>query len=294
MPTQTLTLPTGRALEFAEYGDPAGHPAVVFHGLIGSHHQASWIAEEASRRGLRLIAPNRPGVGRSGFVRRNAAVEAVADVVTLADGLGVGRFSVIGISGGTPYALACAHRLPDRVATATLLSGMGPTAMRGSLAGMDPRRRAFFVVGSRSRRAAAKAFGAARDRYREDPARFLRGLVRTWSRPDRALFDRPDVFALFLRDLEAVFDAPDGPAGLAQELALYRRYPFALESLPPTTGVTIWHGLDDTIVPPAMAWAMLRRLPNAEAHLIPGGHFVAVAVARDILDRLLRQVDATG
>jgi pimeloyl-ACP methyl ester carboxylesterase len=294
MAVQTLTLPSGRVLEFAEYGDPAGLPALVFHGLIGSHHQASWIADEAARRGLRLVAPNRPGVGRSGFVRREAAGEATGDVVALVDHLGLDRFSVIGISGGTPYALACLHRLGPRVLSATLLSGMGPTSLRGSLAGMDPRRRAFFVVGSRSRRAAKGAFDRARAGYLDDPPRFLRRLVRTWSRPDRDLFDRPDVFELFLRDLDAVFRAPEGTAGLAQELALYRRYAFPLRSLPPDVPVTLWHGLDDTIVPPAMAWAMLRELPRAEGHLIPGGHFVAVAVARDILDRLMRQVEGAG
>lgn len=292
MSAHTITLPAGRVLEFAEYGDPQGHPALVFHGLIGSHHQASWIADDAAARGLRLIALNRPGVGRSEFIRRTRATDAVADVTTLLDHLAITRFSVIGISGGTPYALACLQRLPDRVVTATLLSGMGPATMPGALKGMDRRRHAFFTVGSRWPGTARVAFDAARSRYLNNPTRFLRRLVRTWSRPDRMLFDRPEVFALFLRDLDAVFRAPQGTDGLAQELGLYRRYGFGLDMLPATTPVTLWHGLDDTIVPPAMAWTLARRLPRAEAHLIPGGHFVALDSAHDILDRLLRQLDA--
>ena len=80
MAARLLTLPTGRVLEFAEYGDLHGHPALVFHGLIGSHHQASWIAETAAARGLRLIAPNRPGVGRSEFVPRTRVTQAVDDL----------------------------------------------------------------------------------------------------------------------------------------------------------------------------------------------------------------------
>src|SRR3954468_14468247 len=102
---------TGRALEVREYGDPGGDPAFFFHGLIGSHYQASYIAQKAKECGLRIIAPNRPGVGRSAFTARNSALEAVADVEDLARILGLDRFSVIGISGGTPYALACLHRL---------------------------------------------------------------------------------------------------------------------------------------------------------------------------------------
>ena len=65
-----IAMRTGRKLEVREYGDEAGHPVFFFHGLIGSHHQASYIADHARQKGLRLIAPNRPGVGGSEFTRR--------------------------------------------------------------------------------------------------------------------------------------------------------------------------------------------------------------------------------
>ena len=74
----------GRTLEVLEYGDHAGHPTFFFHGLIGSHHQASYISDEAARIGIRIIAPNRPGVGRSEFVERRTALESVADVEDVA------------------------------------------------------------------------------------------------------------------------------------------------------------------------------------------------------------------
>ena len=59
---------SGRKVEVREYGDASGHPVVFFHGLIGSHHQASYVGDQASKQGLRIIAPNRPGVGASEFV----------------------------------------------------------------------------------------------------------------------------------------------------------------------------------------------------------------------------------
>jgi hypothetical protein len=37
----------GRALEVRGYGDAGGHPVIFFHGLIGSHHQASYIGGPA-------------------------------------------------------------------------------------------------------------------------------------------------------------------------------------------------------------------------------------------------------
>ncbi len=143
---------TGRALEVREYGDPGGRPIFFFHGLIGSHHQASYVADEARARGLRIIAPNRPGVGESEFVERATVLEAVDDVEDLAEALQIDDFSVIGISGGTPYALAALHQLGRRIRTVTVLSGMGPARLRGALQGMDRRRRLFFELGSRSPR----------------------------------------------------------------------------------------------------------------------------------------------
>ncbi len=68
MTANLLVMRDGRKLEVTEYGDRGGHPTFFFHGLIGSHHQASYIAAEAARVGIRIIAPNRPGVGRSEFV----------------------------------------------------------------------------------------------------------------------------------------------------------------------------------------------------------------------------------
>ncbi len=287
-----LPMRDGRKLEVREYGDPAGHPALFFHGLIGSHHQASYIDAQARRHGLRIIAPNRPGVGRSDFIARGSALDAIPDVQDLAEALGLGDFSVIGISGGTPYALAALYRLADRVRTATVISGMGPTRLPGGLIGMDRRRRLVLEVGSRSPSLAWRAFAVEAGHFRADPVRVLDRLVATWAPPDRRLFERREVFDLFLLDLHAVFGEGSGATTLAHELSLYRNYGVPLEGLPANTRVVLWQGLGDTIVPPSMAFAMARAIPNCEAHFVPGGHFVALEIADQIIARLMHLLDA--
>jgi pimeloyl-ACP methyl ester carboxylesterase len=288
-----LTMRDGRALEVREYGDAGGHPAVFFHGLIGSHHQASYVDEQAKRLGLRVIAPNRPGVGRSEFVTRRSALDAVPDVEDLAEALKLGGFSVIGISGGTPYALAALLRLGHRIRTATVISGMGPMRLPGALRGMDPRRRVFLGVGSRYPHLARRAFHRASARFKLDPEGFLDRLITTWSEPDRATFRRRDVFELFLKDLHAVFTQGVGAEGLARELALYRNYGLSLRDLPAGRRVALWHGLSNTIVPQSMACAMARALPDCEVHLVPGGHFMAVEAAGQIIARLRQMLDGS-
>src|SRR5271163_1083621 len=99
MKANLLVSRTGRNLELKEYGDPAGHPVLFFHGMIGSHYQASFIADQAGQEGFRVIAPNRPGVGASEFVKRKSPLEAVDDVEDIAAAFELDEFSVLGISG---------------------------------------------------------------------------------------------------------------------------------------------------------------------------------------------------
>ena len=182
----------GRKLEVTEYGDHAGHPDFFFHGLIGSHHQASYISDEAGRIGIRIIAPNRPGVGRSEFIERKSALESVADVEDVAAALKLDEFSLIGISGGTPYALAALSRMAHRVKTVTVISGMGPMRLPGALHGMDRRRRIALEIGSRFPAVARRGFRKARDRFVAGPEGLLDRLITTWSLPDQIVFKRKD------------------------------------------------------------------------------------------------------
>jgi pimeloyl-ACP methyl ester carboxylesterase len=281
----------GRKLEVREYGDSAGHPVFFFHGLIGSHNQAAYIADQAREHGLRIIAPNRPGVGASEFIERASPLEAVDDIEDVATALGLVEFSVIGISGGTPYALATLLRLDRRIRTVTVISGMGPTHLPGALSGMDRRRRLILAVGSRYPQVAKQGLQRELVRFRADPDRFLRRLIATWSVSDRQLFERQEIYELFMKDLHQVFTEGQGPESLAQELAIYRNYGFALKDLPAHRRITLWQGLDDNIVPPAMAWQLTQALPNCEAHFVPGGHFVAVDIAGQIIARLTQLLD---
>jgi pimeloyl-ACP methyl ester carboxylesterase len=291
MTEHMLAMRDGRNLEVREYGDGAGHPVFFFHGLIGSHHQASYISEQAGEAGLRIIAPNRPGVGRSDFVERPSAIESVQDVEDVAQTLALDEFSLIGISGGTPYALAALSRLAKRVKTITVISGMGPMRLAGSLYGMDRRRRIALEIGSRFPHVARRGFQKALERFRASPEGLLDRLIKTWSLPDQRLFERKSVYDLFLKDLHEVFTMGSGPITLAHELKLYRTYGVSLRDLPSDKHITLWHGLSDNIVPPSMACKMALTLPNCEVHLVAGGHFVAVDIAGRIISRLRQMLE---
>ena len=101
---------------------------LYFHGFPGSRLEAEFADSIASDTGTRLIAVDRPGMGMSDYLPSRTILGWADDVLALADHLGIGQFSVVGVSGGAPYALVCAFKLPDRIPSAAIVSGVGPPA----------------------------------------------------------------------------------------------------------------------------------------------------------------------
>ncbi|MCB0946311.1 MAG: alpha/beta fold hydrolase, partial [Mycobacterium sp.] len=105
----------GRQLGFAEFGDPQGRAVFWLHGTPGARRQIPVEARVfAEQQGIRLIGVDRPGIGSSTPHQYENVLAFATDMQTMADVLGVGKMAVVGLSGGGPYALACAAAMPDR------------------------------------------------------------------------------------------------------------------------------------------------------------------------------------
>ncbi|KAI8935557.1 hypothetical protein NX059_008126 [Plenodomus lindquistii] len=130
-----LSLPDGRKLGYAQYGAPTGKPIFFFHGLPGSRLEGAYFDELGKELGARIISPDRPGMGWSTPQPGRSLLDWPKDVEALAKELGLQEYSVMGASGGGPYALSCAYSLPtSRLKTLTLICGLGPPnlSMRGA------------------------------------------------------------------------------------------------------------------------------------------------------------------
>src|SRR5215213_8734580 len=110
-----LTTPDGRALAYVERGAEDGTPVIVSHGTPGSRLARHPDPEIYERHGVRAVAYDRPGYGRSDPQPGRSVADATADIAAIADELGFDRFAVVGGSGGAPHALACGALLGDRV-----------------------------------------------------------------------------------------------------------------------------------------------------------------------------------
>jgi pimeloyl-ACP methyl ester carboxylesterase len=275
----TIRLRDGRRLGYAEWGDPRGGPLLYFHGWPGSRIEGRLGDEAAKASGVRLIAIDRPGMGLSDFQPGRTLVDWPADVVQVAAALGLNRFSVLGISGGGPYAAACAWRLADRLVRTGIVSGLAPVDVPGAIAGMGRwNRLSFQMVGRLAvlRRAlmAATAVSVARR-----PDRILqRGVTAA---VDKEYLGRQEVRTILADSLSEAFRS--GSRGPAWEMGLYARpWGFRLEEI--RTPVHVWHGEDDANAPVAMGRYLATSVPESRARFYPGeGHLHFVDRLPEIL-----------
>ena len=105
-----VVLRDGRRLGYSAAGPPNGRPVLYMHGAIGSPVRCSdQLAETISGLGIRYLMPERPGFGQSSDLPGRTVADWARDVGEFADALGLERFSVVGVSAGAPYAIACAR-----------------------------------------------------------------------------------------------------------------------------------------------------------------------------------------
>lgn len=135
MPTETdLKLSDGRTLHYYDTGgDDARDRLAVFwhHGTPNTGEPPEPLFAAADQRGIRWVSYDRPSYGGSSPRPGRDVASAAADVSAIADALGLGRFAVMGHSGGGPHALACAALLPGRVLCVVSASGLAPFGAGG-------------------------------------------------------------------------------------------------------------------------------------------------------------------
>jgi pimeloyl-ACP methyl ester carboxylesterase len=146
-------------LHWSEVGERDGPVVVYFHGTANGKQEIPF-PEAAERLGIRLLMADRPGYGISTAAPDASLLDVARTILRDLDGLGAEQFSVLGFSGGGPYALACAAAAPARVHAVGLLSSWAPmtpphrglplgvrVAMRAASALPRPALRLMFLLG---------------------------------------------------------------------------------------------------------------------------------------------------
>lgn len=284
---RTVSLPDGRLLGYAEYGDPQGYPIFYFHGGNSSRLEAAWIADAAAVHHIRLIAPDRPGFGLSDPQPERTILSWAADVESLANALSLTRFAVMGLSGGGPHAAVVARQRPERVTAAAIISGPAPPEVPNRFKGMFLPVR-LNLLAARYVPFLSRWFLAKMGGSYADPEKFLNMVKRGIPTPDRELAEqRPEAIQQFCA--AAVESHRQGVDGDFIETQLYSRmWGFRLSEI--SVPVALWYGEVDNFVPPAMGHYYASQIPKSTLHIVPdGGHFSTInnyvdAILAELLD----------
>ena len=278
-----VRLGDGRALGYAEYGDRAGTPVLLFPGTPSS--RLIHPPEGPTRAmGARLIVVERPGFGRSDFLPRRTLLDWPDDAAAFADALGIERFAVVGISGGGPYVAACAFKIPHRLTQAAIVSGVGPTDLPGSLQEMPRIRHASAMVARHAPWLLRPLLWLLGNPH-HGPERFFRRMTAQNADVDRSIAHRPEVKAMLMQSyLEAT---RAGVRGFATEAVIMSNpWGFRLEDI--SMPVRLWHGEADANVSLSAARHMADTIPNCRATFLPGeGHWLFLEHWEEILAELI-------
>ncbi|HSK61535.1 MAG TPA: alpha/beta hydrolase [Actinomycetospora sp.] len=276
----------GRTVALVEHGDPEGAPVFLFHGTPDSRLGKEFVDAPARERGLRVLCPDRGGIGGSDPLPDRTIAGYAGEVLALADVLGVDRFATVGYSAGGPFALSCAAGCGTRVTGTALMAGAGPIDDRpGAKEGLAKSDLDAVRLVEEHPHREALLLRFEKWATQLAPSSAVAQVSSELSAPDREfLARRPagEEMAFFVEALR------QGPAGVMDEYRLWAG-PWHLPWSAVTSPVEIFQGEDDGMVPMHHAEDIASRLPKgiARIHRLPGvGHLSIQDHVGDVLDAL--------
>lgn len=287
--TSRLTLPNSISIFHRTAGPLDGPVILLLHGFPASSFQFRNLIPILASAGYRVIAPDLPGFG---FTEIPASLNFKYTFASMAktigsylDVLDIKKFAVYIFDYGAPTGLRLVLERPDAVTA--IVSQNGNAYVDGIGAFWDPVKAVWNAPAGSEEEAAAKetlanailTLEATRWQYTEhephpelvDPA--------SWSL-DQTLMERPgnkDIQLGLFKDYQT-------------NLELYPKFQeyFRRSQVPL---LAVWGKQDEIFINPG-ATAFKRDLPNAEVHLVDGGHFLVEAqtetVAKVMLEFLKR------
>ena len=281
---RVIRLRDGRLMGFAEYGDPRGFTVVNAHGGLAGRLDVAAADRSARDAGIRLLSPDRPGIGLSDPQPGRTVLDWARDVEDLVNHFGVGRFGVMGWSMGGQYALAVGSGVAARVTSIAVIAGALPLTEPGVFAQLPAGDRAFTRLSQHAPLVARICFRVMAAVALRAPRLFRRLGARDLGAADAAVLRSEPVRNFSLMSGEALRTAP----GMVEDYRAWMRpWGFAPEDL--TVPVDVWGGSDDELVPTHWPPALARRIPGATLNIRTGGHFMAHLHYREILGTLRRR-----
>jgi pimeloyl-ACP methyl ester carboxylesterase len=280
-----LRHPNGRTVHCSIIGARDLKKVVFYsHGFPASRIEAVTAHQQALKLGLTIVALDRPGFGASEWYEGRRFEDWSEDVRLVADHLEVARFAVLGVSGGTPTAVAAAAAMPERVSSLVVVSGVGPVDGPQALAGMNIANRVLLRLAQSAPWLAQGFVWSLAHVWRTFP-----GAVALWfgmllPAVDRRIVERREVGIVLAKNIKEALS--QGARGTVSEFMLLASDWSALLARV-AVPTSIWHGDADTYVPISMGESLHQGIKGSSFHkVVGGGHFMIL----DTMDQVLEGI----
>ena len=272
MAASRMVLADGRHLAWREYGKKGGFPVVFAHGNLNSSQFAPLWAKTCdvtAECGARVYALDRPGYGDSCFKADRDYASMASDVKQWMQAQSIDTIAVLGYSSGGPNALAIAAGLGDSVACCGLFSTDGPYKEMG----LNPRM-----------------FNCEALTYEESVKIATKNEADLRASYEKAKPERKD---LLLGDIDhATKQGVD--KGPSQDSVL-ESADWGIDLGAVRCPVLLYHGADDTDVPPECATHLAQKIPHAELSIVEGeNHSMIRRKWKEVLSAVLAKCHPTS
>jgi len=268
----TISRPDGRQITYREIGKHHGTPILAFHGTPGSGLKFAHAQLAAVKRNQRLISIDRWGYGGTDAHKAPSLHAFADDIEALLDSLGLEQASVIGVSGGAPYATAVAAAFGPRIQRLALVAPVGEV-VHPELSWRDlrPLHAFCFRILPRIPGAVRLVFELFRVISRRMPSTAAMISTACAAPSDKHLMRQPalrqSLGKMFADGLRR------GTAGAVIDMRIFCR-PWDISPTKIKCPTKLWIGSADRNIPIVAAKQLARDIPAAKCELLDGeGHF---------------------
>jgi len=280
-----IKLNDNRTLRYAEYGTKKGYPIIYCHGSQSSRLEMHYDLAFAFKKNIKIISIDRPGHGESDFNPSGTIRSFANDVDQLVDKLGIGRFSVVGMSAGAPFAMGIAHYLNQRTDKLGIVSGFAP---------LDAESQKALTKDVRLLLKIAKSFPIFLKmllkmqnwQLKRNPNLALSNFLRIMSSEDQDILKNERVLGVIKTMFIEAFK--NGSQGVAYEISriLVQDWGFEMKEIKAVS--FIWHGKKDNNVPLEWAIKTNNEIGNSKLKIYPSqGHLIFFENAEEIFTKML-------
>ena len=277
-----IKLRNGNRIGYAIYGNKKNFPIFYFHGWPGSRFELKNIP--LKKKKCFIIALERPGYGISDPISKFKILDWPKIVLEVANKLKIKKFSIIGVSGGAPFALACANTIKNkRLKSIAIVCALAPSKAKG----MNKGRVGMLLNLGRKPFISWLIFNFLR-------VRLLNGNLEKSFNKWKNKISLPEIdLKLFTIDrgkrlMENFKEAvKNGTKGVHRDANLYSNYwGFKLKNI--KKKIFVWHGDKDLTVPIITNKYYKKKLKNKEIFIKPNeGHF---SICYNFMNDIIQQV----